>query len=254
MDKALVLLLSAFLSLWQGILPPILQQQPSGGSGSVAVVGTSNTGSFGTSFNIALTANVASGDLLAGFCTGDNANSSTAFNWTFSDTQSNSYSFASTTNTTWQQLNATNVLSVGVGYSHITTALVSGTDHVTFAPSVGGHYSCYVVDVPSSFSHTTLDQIAGNNSTFSATQTRASITPSTGSTIDFVVGEANASTFSAYGNVIGLAATGLGNQVNSNSSNLMALEYRILSATTAGTGTYTIAASQSGSMIHVNFK
>lgn len=57
MDKALALVLSAFLSLWQGILPPIFQTQPGGGGGTftVGTITGSNSACVDTSASCTLT-------------------------------------------------------------------------------------------------------------------------------------------------------------------------------------------------------
>jgi hypothetical protein len=170
-----------------------------------------------------------------------------SFSLAITDSGSNTWTGPTSTggNPTLQFIDPSLGVSSSIAYAKITTQLVSGTGTVTYTSGGFVQAQCQVLDISNGVS-TVLDQIAGLETTFGTTFTTASITPSTQPEIAIALmgfPESTSNTFSAFGNVIGTAATS-GQNIFLSSATGLIIEWRRITATTAGTATATVTTSQ----------
>jgi hypothetical protein len=244
------LLLSMLLGIGGATCSAQIMQQavtnsaPGGGGGTATVTKVATKqGSFASPYNsIAITTTVPSGAMAAAACVTDQANSGTTYTVTFGDSKSDTWA------TDAVNINTTFSSAVIVAHATATSGLTAGTDTFHFTPAVDGHFNCVFYSITTV---STTDQVAGNVSTSSATGTTASITPTANPSVAFAV-FAIAGTFSAYGNIMGSAATGLDN-ITQTSGITIVTEWRALSATTAGTATMTQTGVADTHSVFINF-
>lgn len=234
-------------------------QQPQGGvtgnspSGPPVLtkIGTLN---FATAspYTITVTGNASAGDTELLMCWNGQANSGTHYAMTVSDSVSNTWTYPQVSlNTNLQYLNTSGPAMLGIAYaSQIGTGYTSGTTTLTVTMGVadGSTGGCDLYDMTNILS-SPLDQISGDSAPFSTAQATSSITPSQQPEVVigmFAVG--NADTTQTIGNVIGSAATLLDNRAGGVTGNpaKVLIEYRRVTAVTAGTATCTITAAANG--------
>jgi hypothetical protein len=166
-------------------------------------------------------------------------------NLAITDSGSNTWTYPTSTggNSTLQFLDPSLGVTSSIAYSKITTALSGGT--VTYTSGGFVQAQCSVLDIYHGAS-TVLDQIAGLETTFGTTFTTASITPSLQPEIAIALmgfPEGASNTFSSFGTVIGTTAQSGVNLYISTATGLI-LEWRRITATTAGTSTAIVTTSQ----------
>lgn len=168
-----------------------------------------------------------------------------SINLAISDSGSNTWTFPTSTggNPALQFLDPSLGVSASIAYAKITTPISNGT--VTYTSGGFVQAQCQVLDISNGGS-TVLDQIASKETTFGTTFTTSSITPSTQPEVAIALmgfPESTTNTFSAFGNVIGTAATAGVNIFLSSATGLI-FEWRRITATTAGTATAVVTTSQ----------
>jgi hypothetical protein len=218
-----------------------------GGASVVSVIGSFNTTGNGP-FTTTVTGNASVGDVVVVACV---SSFTSAYSLTISDSSSNTWVFPTSggANASQQYLDATHGGSDSFATSKITTSLVSGTGTITYTSGSFALALCTILDISHGVA-TVLDQASGHTATFGTTITTASITPSTQPEIAIAIMLYNTSGgagFNAYGNVIGTAAAAGANAVNTADTSGMIVEWRRITATTAGTAVATVTgASVSG--------
>jgi hypothetical protein len=205
-----------------------------------------------SSYNLTPTSSIPAGDLAILVCGSGNT---AAFNFVVSDSAGgNTWTYpTTTTNTSQTFLDSGQAVTLSYAYSVLSTTITT-SNHLTLTPSVTSFFDCYILDMTSP-NATPLDQSVGHHASFSTTITSSSLTP--GSQPAIAIGIfmwAFTSNFSAYGNVIGSAATGLANGQDSAANADMGIEYRRITATTAGTSTLTVASNVSGTTLFFTMK
>lgn len=205
----------------------------------------------GSPYTFTASGNASVGDTVLFSCESNVYNSGTHYSFQPADSTGNTYTFTNgSTNTNLQFLDAGDTSAINAPMAvGITHPIVSGTTTFTLTVGVDTNTGgCTVLDVPGLLT-SPLDQIAGLAAPFSTTQTSASITPSTQPEVVILIGAFNSAQFSAYGNIIGSAATGVDNRTTGSTGGQPAglmIQWRRVTATTAGTGTYTTTGSGSG--------
>lgn len=133
------------------------------------------------------------------------------------------------------------------GYATVTTSLQTN-DTVSF--TLGYNANNVVIYCVSGIGD--RDQEVAGNSGYAATSTSPSLTPTNSSTLAIAV-HSGAATFSGDGTIIGSAATTVFDAASDATYRALRVQYRILSATTAGTSVATYASSASGNVIFQNW-
>ena len=230
--RALAVLLIS-LTMWLPVLDAqeviVALRHPTSGGGGTAVVtkiaavqGAPFTSPYTTS---TLSAAVPAGAWIKGFCTTNQANGGTTYAVPITDTKSNTW----TTNLVYVQTTfTTGVISAT---THVTNALTT-SDTITITPANDGVFQCVFYSV-TGITLTTEENATGNVTTTSNPAPTASITPGAATSVVFAVFGIGG-TWSAYGNCMGGAATGLDNLTQASGITLVT-EYRQLSSATAGT-------------------
>jgi len=225
-----------------------------GGSSSVTVVGTYAPAGFGSPYSFAPTQTIAAGHLAVLACTSQN---SAAINFVVSDDlgSHNAWTYPTTsTNQTLEFADTGQTRLAAMAYSVLTYAIDTG-HHVTLTPSTDNGFGCYLLDI-SSPQASPFDKCVSGETSYSQNLTSPSLTPVLGSgsaSIGLALFSWNSAAFSSYGNVIGSASTGIGNQTQS-AGNVEGMEYRRLTASTAGTAIINVAAGQTGTSLFCNFQ
>lgn len=193
--------------------------------------------SFGSPYTITCPVTVASGDtvvFIAGL-NGDGAQGTA----TLTDSGSNTYTQR------FVQTSGGNNAEIVIYDSTLATGLTSSS-HWTFTPQTDGQWNILIYDV-SGASATPYDTKQSNsvvNTTNAATTTN--LTPAT-QPEGAIAALISTVAFSAYGNIIGNAATGLDN-TTAMGGRILATEWLRLTATTAGVATFTTAAGGDGAI------
>jgi hypothetical protein len=210
------------------------------GPSVVTAGGSVNTTGNGP-FAITVTTTFSVGDVALIGCV---STFTTAYSLAITDSGSNTWTYPTSggANSSQQYLNVGQGLSLSMAYAKITSALTSGTGTVTYTSGTFALAQCQLWDITNPQS-TVLDQIASSQATFGTTVTSSSITPSLQPEIAFGLfgySTAGGASFSAYGNVIGSAATAGSNSANVSDTSGLVMEYRRITATTAGTASTTV--------------
>lgn len=214
---------------------------PSSGGGSATVTLLAvKQGSFASPYTSpALSASVPSGSVVKGFCVTNQANSGTSYTVTFTDSKSNTW----TTNLVYT--NTTFTSAVITATSFITNALTT-SDTFTVTPAHDGAFNCAWVSI-TGLSLATEENATGNLTNATATGSTASITPGAATSVVFAVFDISG-TFSAYGNCMGSAATGVLNSTQT-SGHTIVVEWRQLAIATAGNCTMTMTAANDATSV-----
>jgi hypothetical protein len=211
-----------------------------GASSVVTPIGSFNTTGNGP-FVVTVTGNANVGDVVVVAC---GSTFTTAYSLTITDSSSNTWTYPTSggSNASQQYLDASDGGSVSFATSKITSQLVSGTGTITYTSGTFAMALCEILDISNGVS-TVLDQSSGHTSAFGTTITTASITPSTQPEIAIglmLYTTSGGAGFSAYGNVIGTTASAGANAVNVASTLGLIVEWRRITATTAGTAVATV--------------
>lgn len=192
------------------------------------------TCAFGAPYHLTTTAGSAINTMVLIAASVNNGNGGVGFTTACSDARSNTY----TDGTGQQQILSAPGTAVEFCQSVVSTAVISG-DLVTFNPAVDGAWNIAVYSITGAATTSPIDQIVGINAVGAGAETFTSgtLTPSQQPEIALMIGVFNGGTFSAYGNIIGVAATGLDNL---GTGRILVTEWRELTATTAGTAAFTI--------------
>jgi hypothetical protein len=203
-------------------------------------------------YTLTVTGNAAIGDTVLLMCAGQGANAGTHYTFSVSDSVGNTWTYPTlSTNTTLQFLDTANGEAIQVPFAAtIATGYVASTTTLTVTDAVsdGSTGGCDLFDITHLVS-TPFDNSVGTTAGVSTTFVTGTYTPSTQPEVVIAIWSGITNFFSAYGNIIGSAATGLdhrtGGTGSANQSDI-AIEWRRVTATTAGTGSITQAASTDG--------
>lgn len=197
---------------------------------------TASTGSFSAPYNLTFSTSVPAGDFVV-FTPGTEVGTDPLL--VVTDTQNNCGS--GYTKVIFQG-NSGDSVSQMLFYCQLTTG-VTTSDHLHVAVTTDSKFGWIASSV---HGVAALDTDVGNNiTTGSATLTTGTYAPGVSAEAVFAACTQGAGTFSAYGNVIGTAATGIANTPAYDSRTTMA-EYRVISTNTSGTGTFTFSVNFTG--------
>jgi hypothetical protein len=222
----------------------------SGGTPTITKIGSLN---FATAspYTVSVTGNAAAGDTVMVACWGHATNGGTHYNFSVSDSVSNTWTFTNgTTNTNLQYLDTGDTTAIQTPYAaNIATGYTSGSTTLTVTTSVadGSTGGCDVLDIKGLLS-SPLDQIAGAVAAFSTTQTSATITPSQQPEVAigiFAIGNTDTPT---VGNIMGSAATSVDIRTGGSTGNpkIGLIEWRRITSTSAGPATATLSSNSDG--------